>query len=230
MAVNGVPSAASDRPDGRAARWNDHRDQRRAAFVAAGAEAIDRYGPEASAGQIAEVAGVSRTVLYRYFADKDDLQRAIGEYIVQTALAAITPLLVVDVRATPMNIINGTIGSVVLFLDQHPNQYLFLRQQRNVAGNSIEAIESTLAVQVARLLGAFISFFGLDEAHAEPAAHGIVGLVESTIAWWLAHRTVSRDQLVDFIGTSVWFVIDGQLKAHGRTLDPNVPLPIEIPQ
>ncbi|MDT4960544.1 MAG: hypothetical protein QOF87_191, partial [Pseudonocardiales bacterium] len=33
-------------PDGRRVRWTEHRAQRRAAFVAAGAVAIDAYGPE----------------------------------------------------------------------------------------------------------------------------------------------------------------------------------------
>ena len=60
--------------DGRRLRWTEHRAQRREAFVVAGVAAIDQHGQSASAEQIAESAGVSRTVLYRYFRDRDDLR------------------------------------------------------------------------------------------------------------------------------------------------------------
>ena len=40
--------------------------------------AIDEHGASASIAQIAEAAGMSKPVLYRYFSDKDDLYRAVG--------------------------------------------------------------------------------------------------------------------------------------------------------
>jgi len=66
-------SAPVREADGRRLRWTEHRAQRRQAFVIAGVAAVDEHGPSASAEQIAESAGVSRTVLYRYFRDRDDL-------------------------------------------------------------------------------------------------------------------------------------------------------------
>ena len=80
-------------PDGRRLRWIEHRAQRRAAFVTAGTVAIDRYGPEASAEQIAEAAGVSRTVLYRYFRDREDLRQAIADEAVAALVASLLPKL-----------------------------------------------------------------------------------------------------------------------------------------
>ena len=58
--------------DGRTTRWDAHRDQRRAELVLAAVRAIDQHGPDAGIADIAAEAGVSRPVLYRYFADKDD--------------------------------------------------------------------------------------------------------------------------------------------------------------
>src|SRR6185312_14842411 len=94
-------------PDGRSLRWTEHRTQRRAAFVAAGADAIDRYGPGASAEQIAEVAGVSRTVLYRYFRDREDLRQAIADHVVRAVLDSVLPKLRLSAQSTPRDIITA---------------------------------------------------------------------------------------------------------------------------
>src|SRR4051794_2372126 len=86
--------------DGRRLRWADHRTQRRAAFVRAGASAIDVHGPGANAEQIAAAANVSRPVLYRYFRDKDDLRQAVADEIVEQVIASVLPHLDLDSEST----------------------------------------------------------------------------------------------------------------------------------
>ena len=211
-------------PDGRRHRWNEHRAQRRAALVAAGIAAIDQHGLDASADQIAEAAGVSRTVLYRYFRDKDDLQQAISQQMVKIVVASLIPPL--RAGSTANEIIRGTITVVVDWLDQHPNLYEFLRS-RGRGGSALEAVEVTMADQVAGVLTAFIIRFGLDADVAEPSAHGIVGFVESSSTWWLERRPTSRESFIDFVCGAVWSVIDGALRERGFTLDPDDPLPID---
>lgn len=46
--------------DGRATRWEEHRDQRRATLIEAAVAAIDEHGADASIAQIAATAGVSK--------------------------------------------------------------------------------------------------------------------------------------------------------------------------
>ena len=65
--------------DGRRQRWEGHREQRRALLVAAAIEAIREHGPEVGMDAIAGYAGVSKPVLYRYFADKSELWLAVGQ-------------------------------------------------------------------------------------------------------------------------------------------------------
>ena len=213
-----------DVPDGRRLRWTEHREQRRAAFVAAGARAIDQYGPAASAEQIAEVAGVSRTVLYRYFRDREDLRQAIADHVVRAVIDSVLPKLAVSPEATPRQIIRSAVAVIVGWLDEHPNLYHFLRSRRT--GASLDSVEGTLADNVAALLKTMMVLFGIDSEQAEPGAYGIVGFVESIGSWWLEHRSMGRERLTDLITIGVWHLLDGTARDFGIVLELDAPLPL----
>src|SRR5688500_5403885 len=72
------PAPASD---GRRARWTEHRRVRREELVGAAVEAVRLAGPDFSVDDVARSAGVSKTVIYRYFSDKDELINAVLERI-----------------------------------------------------------------------------------------------------------------------------------------------------
>jgi len=215
--------------DGRRSRWTAHRVQRRAAFVAAGVAAIDAHGPAASAEQIAEAAGVSRSVLYRYFRDKDDLHKAISDQIVGEVLDSVLPHLAITPQATPRQLIESTIGVIIGWLAEHPNLYLFLRERRS---GSIEAVETTLADRIAGLLKMLMMFFGMDGDEAEPGAFGIVGFVESAGAWWLAQRgkpqAMSRERFTASVCLAVWHLLEGTARASGIRIGYDDPLPAVV--
>lgn len=210
-------------PDGRRLRWSAHREQRRAAFVAAGAAAIDRYGPDASAEQIAAAAKVSRTVLYRYFRDREDLRQAIADFVVQAVVDSVLPNLQLSADTTPRQVIRSTLDVIVGWLDEHPNLYHFLRNRRT--GASLDSVEGTLADTVASLLKSMMLMFGVDSAQAEPDAYGIVGYVESAGSWWLQHRSMSRAQFTELLTRGVWHLIEGNARELGVQLGFDEPLP-----
>jgi AcrR family transcriptional regulator len=217
-------ATASGAPDGRRLRWTEHRAQRRAGFVAAGAEAIDRFGPAASAEQIADVAGVSRTVLYRYFRDREDLRQAIADHVVRAVVDSVLPKLQLTPEATPREIITAAVGVIVGWLDEHPNLYHFLRSRRT--GASLDSVEGTLADNVAALLKTMMVVFGIDSEQAEPGAYGIVGFVESAGSWWLQHRTMSRERFTDVATAGVWHLLEGTARDFGVQLEFDQPLPL----
>jgi AcrR family transcriptional regulator len=212
-------------PDGRRLRWTEHRARRRAAFVAAGTSAIDAHGPDASAEQIAEAAGVSRTVLYRYFRDREDLRQAIADEAVANVVASVAPSLELTAESTPRQVITSVVDVIVGWLDEHPNLYYFLRDRRN--GLALHAVESTLADQVAALLKMFLIFSGIDSERAEPRAYGIVGFVESTGSWWLARGTMSREKLTALMCDGVWHLLGGAARIGDVVIGYDDPLPIE---
>ncbi|WAX58908.1 TetR/AcrR family transcriptional regulator [Jatrophihabitans cynanchi] len=208
-------------PDGRRLRWAEHRVQRRAAFVAAGAVAVDEHGPDASAEQIAAAAGVSRTVLYRYFRDREDLRQAIADHVVNAIVDSVVPHLALGRDSTPRQIIGSAVGVIVGWFDEHPNLYFFLRARRT----GLDAVENTLADRVSDLLRVVLLLLGLDEARAEPNAFAIVGMVESIGAWWLARRTLSREQVTEVVCDGIWHLLDGTARASGVALRYDEPLP-----
>src|SRR3954468_15976331 len=74
----GVPAEAPlPAQDGRRARWTEHRRARREDLVTAAVEAVRLAGPEFAVEDVPRSAGVSKTVIYRYFSDKDELVDAV---------------------------------------------------------------------------------------------------------------------------------------------------------
>ena len=66
-------------PDGRNTRWDAHRRQRRNDLIKAARAAVHIIGPTVSMEEIANHAGTSKSVFYRYFEDKQGLQRAVAQ-------------------------------------------------------------------------------------------------------------------------------------------------------
>lgn len=81
-AVRAVPAVpAVPAVDGRAARWANHREERRGDLIRAARHAVHLLGSEVPMEDIAAAAGTSKSVFYRYFGDKAGLQAAMGEVV-----------------------------------------------------------------------------------------------------------------------------------------------------
>src|SRR6202012_159530 len=72
--------------DGRKRRWHQHKGDRRNELVDGTIDAIRQHGRFLSMDEIAAEIGVSKTVLYRYFVDKNDLTTAVMMRFTQQTL------------------------------------------------------------------------------------------------------------------------------------------------
>ncbi len=196
----------ADRVDGRATRWVDHRESRRAELVAAAVAAIDRFGTTASIAQIAETAGVSRPVLYRYFADKDDLYRAVGQWGADRVLSALMEVLLDDDIPIRDKVYRGS-DVYLEFLQEHPQVFLLLTEHRST--DPLSDGKERIAAAFARVFGDTLRGMGLDAGGAEAWAHGVVGLGLSVGEWWLRRNVMSRPAAADYLASFIWHAFNG---------------------
>jgi AcrR family transcriptional regulator len=213
--------------DARKDRWTSHRDERRRQFVDAALRVLDAYGPELPMDAVAAEAGVSKPVLYRYFSDKAALVEALAERGSELLLARLLPAI--NSGGPVLDRISGAVGGYFAVIDEHPNLYWLVArrglartgQDRAAVHPDKESIANALTV----VFGDYLRLFGLDSGGAEPWAHGITGLVQSTGEWWLQRRSMSRAHVVGYVTQLIWAAVAGILREADVELDPDQPLP-----
>src|ERR1700743_2357207 len=78
--------AVTVKTDGRKRRWHQHKVDRRNELVDGTIDALRRHGRYLIVEESAAEIGGSKTVLYRYFVDKNDLTTAVMMRFAQTTL------------------------------------------------------------------------------------------------------------------------------------------------
>ncbi|GAA3338533.1 TetR/AcrR family transcriptional regulator [Amorphoplanes nipponensis] len=199
-----------NRPDGRSRRWADHRERRRAELVEAVIAAIRELGPEPGIDAVAAHAGVSKPVLYRYFADKSGLWLAVGRQAATAVVEAIAPA-VAAVREE-RDVVAAAIDAYLTVIEADPHVYRFVVHQRGIARDTDVVADAmdTVASGLARIVGDRLRALGLDAGPALPWAYGIVGYVHTVADWWLRQQQpISRGALADYLTTFLWGGIAG---------------------
>jgi len=214
--------------DGRSTRWDPHRRERRIAIITAAISAIEQYGPDALTAQIAQVAGVPRTHVYRHFDGKQALDLAVSRHVAGELGDRIRAGLTGP--GSPRQIIAGSIEAHLSWIEQHPNLYRFLAQHSYAVAAtgtpSVDDAKAVFATELTALLQSYMRVFGLDPSPAERVVVGVVGMVDATAAWWLEHRDAApRDELTAALTDEVWVVIAATARSLGLTLDPDAKLP-----
>jgi AcrR family transcriptional regulator len=204
-------SSASD--DGRSTRWDEHREQRRVELVEAAVAAIDLHGPTASVAEMAEQAGVSKPVLYRYFADKDELYAAVGQYGADLVLERVVPELF---SGAPLReSIHGAVEAYLTTIEEHPQVFALLVRHHSEGHDPLADGKLRIAALLARSLNDLLRRLRVDAGGAEPWAHGIVGLFVSAGDWWLERDTMSREAVCDYLTGFVWHALEGLALEYG---------------
>ncbi|MDT0277620.1 TetR/AcrR family transcriptional regulator [Blastococcus goldschmidtiae] len=196
-----TPPAAPDAApaDGRRARWTEHRRARREDLVTAAVEAVRLAGPEFAVEDVARSAGVSKTVIYRYFGDKDELVDAVlGRISEAILLPRLMGELVAD-RADDRAQLHAVIAAFVSLIEDEPALYRFAYAHAGRSGRAdlVAATEREIAEALGVLMGDRLSAAGRPAEAAMTWAYGVVGMVQLAAHWWSAARTVTAAELVD---------------------------------
>ena len=215
--------------DGRRDRWDAHRQQRRGEFISAALRVLTDRGPELPMEAVAAEAGVAKPVLYRYFADKEDLIAALGQVGSDLLLARLLPAITADLPARQR--VRQAVDAYFSVIEEYPNLYWLLARNPSAGGGAAQVARSKelIASRLAMVLEDYLRVFGLDHTLAEPWAHGVTGLVQATGEWWLLRRTIGRDQVVALVTDLIWAAFAGTLAEAGIRIDPDQPLPSPVP-
>ncbi|TQK73276.1 MULTISPECIES: TetR/AcrR family transcriptional regulator [unclassified Nocardioides] len=221
-----------EQTDGRKRRWQQHNADRRQAVIEAALTVLARDlepGAELSVQQIADEASVHRTVLYRYFEDRTDLDVAIQQEICSRAgellLAAVT------LEGTPRQIVERIIAAYVGW--GADNVALMRFAERDIAGAASKPLDDAIgqiAEQIELVIGGFLAILDAevddDDRNAlTPYVFLLVGGVIAAVRSWS-----SRDELVPpapaftrLLADVTWLQIEG-LAASRRIEVPDLPV------
>jgi len=193
------PAPAPVQQDGRRSRWTEHRRARREDLVGAAVEAVRLTGPDFAVDDVARSAGVSKTVIYRYFSDKDELVDAVLERISSTVLL---PRLLGEITAQHRDdraALRAVIAAFVSLIEDEPELYRFAYAQTGRSGRAdlVAATEHRIADALAALFAERLEAAGRPAVAATTWAYGVVGMVQLTTHWWSMSRPVPATELVE---------------------------------
>ena len=222
--MSGNEVHAGSAPDGRATRWDDHKTQRREAILNAAMLVVAEDGADASVRDIAQRAGVPRSVVYRVFTDRADLDEQLRVRILRDLSERLDPAL--DPHGTITEAIAFAVDSYIRWIVDYPRLHRFLsigsRARREVGARTVTEAKADIATRVTGLAGAVLAANGVDTGLAESLAYGVVGLVDATVNRWLANpdRAIDADTLRGFLQSAIWNLIRGTFSDAGIDLQP----------
>ncbi len=202
--------------DGRSARWDTHREERRAELVEAAVLAIETHGRGAGITEIAAIAGVSKPVLYRYFTDKHDLMTSVGNWAAEQIINAIW--IALDTEEPIRNRLLEACTSYLNLIQTHQELFFLVLENRTDEADVATAID-TIATGMTFMLNDDLYALGLDSSAAEPWAHAVVGIGMSVGSWWLQRGTMSAEVMSLHMSTFIWHAFEGAARELGVDLD-----------
>ena len=172
--------------DGRSARWNRHREERRAELLDVARHLIHEKGPDVTMEDIAAASGTSKSIVYRYFEDKAHLQRALGRSILSTMHAK----LLEEMRSLEADIgrkagaderIHAMIRAYVETAQRSPGVYRFVTRPSDGLNHFLAAVSRLVA-----------TFLPAEVRAPQVWAHGAVGFVERAVDTWMTSQEISQ--------------------------------------
>lgn len=160
--------------DGRAARWQSHREERRRELIKAARKAVHALGSDASMEDIAAAANTSKSVYYRYFGDKAGLQQAMGEVVLGQMQRRMKEAA--ESAQTPREGLFAMVSAYLQMAESSPNVYAFVTRLTHGEPSAQDAIAASGA------LGHF--FESISAMMAQPMREHLGAEKEALIEYW----------------------------------------------
>jgi AcrR family transcriptional regulator len=163
------------------------------AFAEAGYE-------RASMDRIAQLAEVSKPMLYAYFDSKEGLYVA---YIERTGADLVERLVRADRPHAPHAVrLRALTAEFFSFVAEHRDGWTVLFMEMNAGrplAEQVAHLRERIVAEIRRMLEeGSESWAGLAPPASDGVAHAIVGAGDSLANWWLKHPDVDRNQVAEW--------------------------------
>lgn len=213
-------------PDGRTVRWRKHNEARRQNIIDAAIAVLESQAPgeEVQIQAISDESGVARTVMYRHFADKADLDRAVQREICERLGTYVAPALAHD--GTPSEIIHRVITAFVQWSVDHPALFWFAERDLSGWGPSpLATAFEKIAGAIEAIMETVVGYVGVeltkdDRDGLDPWVFGMIGAAFTAVRRWMSRepRVPEVHTFVDILAQSVWLQINGMAQSRGIDL------------
>jgi AcrR family transcriptional regulator len=177
------------------------REDRRAQLIELGVEMLaTRRLDELSVELIAQTAGISRGLLFHYFASKQDFHREVARAAAAEMLRRTEP----DAALSPVEALRSALTSFVDYVEENPDNYKSLVRGAASGDAEMRALFDETRTALAQRIIGVVADLGLEVApRVDLAIHGWVAYVEECVIRWLDTRTFPRDELLDLLTKSL---------------------------
>ncbi len=181
-----------------------HREARRAELIEAVLATVRQRGPRIGMEDVVAVSGVAKTVIYRYFSDKDELFLAVGHTVAERMVDEVMTAL--DAHSGPLDRVRAAIDAYLRGIEADPAVYRFVVHPPldRAPSDPIVGYGTTVGQHAARLIGATLREAGLDSGAAEPWGFWSVGMVRTAADRWLEQGSMTREALTDYLTRLLW--------------------------
>lgn len=168
---------------------------------------------DVSIEDIAEVADISKGLLYYYFSTKHDFYVAIVQYAAEQLLQETEP----DMQLEPTQRLRASLNAYIAYVERRANAYVALLRGGVGVDSQVASIMDTVRqTYVQRILQSIAG-----DAELAPtqliAINGWIGFVEAASIAWLKERTISQEELCNLALAAFRVVFQEQsLELHQR--------------
>jgi len=210
----------AERPRRKAGTRGMPRAQREQLILDVAGQVFARGGyHDASMDEIAQLAGVSKPMLYAYFGSKEGLYVA---YIDRTGRELLDRLERAGGASDGVDgRLRARITEFFAFVEEYRDGWTVLFREVASSGpvaEKVAQLRSQIAQAVRWMLDREVSAeCALDASASDAVAHGIVGAGESLANWWLEQRGVTRETVVEWYVALVQAAVAGMLRTRSAT-------------
>src|SRR5690606_32379251 len=150
----------------------------------------------------------------RYFADKNDLVHATMQRFIEiTLMPRVYGAISLD--ADEYQLVRTALGEYVGAVDEDPEVYRFIMGNGSADQSSLAEFEKLFAEVVAAAIISRAGDLGIETEGALLWSYVLVGGIQLATHWWTTDKTMSREEVIDYLSMMAWSAIEGMARAGG---------------